>query len=221
MKGPVAKVPDSIAVFSNNDEGILSTGLACVWDYEKSQLTVENIVAQSADVYNFATDNAVVRNSLTVQHQTTLSDLSVVYTTSTHLTVTEQSNLTNLQVGNYLNSKKVSIENWFGFLSKIETGSHPFKFVVKTGVEPGEEVLCFTASDYQDTPGSLAIAFSNKRTSFRNTVNLIQRTIKSPEGSYGDRQGDIAIDDEYVYVCVKNFSKNSDKIWKRSKLSDW
>lgn len=140
-------------------------------------------------------------------------------TTSTDLTDTEDSNLTNLDVSNFLNSKKISVENWFGFRSRLEEDCHPFKFAVRTNIESGSETLCLTTNDYPDNPGKLNIAFGDKRTFFRNRINLALSTVVSPKGKLGDKQGDIVIDNDFLYICNSDY--NGDNIWKRIQLSDW
>jgi hypothetical protein len=143
-------------------------------------------------------------------------------TTPTDLPVPEDSDnstVANLNVTNYLNSKKFSIENWFGFRSRLEEDCHPFKFAVRTNVEPGKETLCFTASDYPDNLGVLNIAFGEKRTMFKTRINLVLNTVLSPKGKLGDKEGDISIDNDFLYICNSDY--NGDNIWKRIKLSDW
>jgi len=134
-------------------------------------------------------------------------------------TIPEDSTLTNLTVTNYLNSKKFSIENWFGFRSRLEEDCHPFKFAVRTNIESGGETLCFTTNDYPGNPGKLSIAFGEKRTMFRTRLNLALSTVVSPKGKLGDKQGDIVIDNDFLYVCNSDY--NGDNIWKRIQLSDW
>lgn len=139
--------------------------------------------------------------------------------TPTDSTIPEDSTLTNLTVTNYLNSKKFSIENWFGFRSRLEEDCHPFKFAVRTNIESGGETLCFTTNDYPGNPGKLSIAFGEKRTMFRTRINLALSTVVSPKGKLGDKQGDIVIDNDFLYICNSDY--NGDNIWKRIQLSDW
>ena len=140
-------------------------------------------------------------------------------TTSTDSTDAENSNLTNLDVSNFLNSKKISVENWFGFRSRLEENCHPFKFAVRTNIESGTESLCFTTNDYPGNPGKLSVAFGEKRTFFKNRINLELSTVVSPKGKLGDKQGDIVIDNDFLYICNSDY--NGDNIWKRIQLSDW
>jgi hypothetical protein len=51
-------------------------------------------------------------------------------------------------------------------------------------------------------------------------LNIERATIDSSLGAPGDAMGDIALDENYLYYCIKYYDGES-KIWKRTKLEDW
>lgn len=53
-----------------------------------------------------------------------------------------------------------------------------------------------------------------------NKVTVKTAPPSSPVGSIGDRKGDIAYDDNFMYVCIANYDSTSN-IWIKSQLASW
>jgi len=64
------------------------------------------------------------------------------------------------------------------------------------------------------------VAMDKKRTYFNCGINLKSNTIESPVGSSEDLKGDVAIDENFIYYCVKDYDGISN-IWKKSELTSW
>jgi len=64
---------------------------------------------------------------------------------------------------------------------------------------------------------SIRSAFSKINENFDEIY--FQSIPSSPAGQVGDTQGMLAVDEEYLYVCVANFDEST-VIWKRIQLAD-
>jgi hypothetical protein len=73
---------------------------------------------------------------------------------------------------------------------------------------------------FNSTKKCIAIAVDNSRVYLNSITNIKSKTIESSVGNLGDLAGDIAIDENYVCYCTKDFDGVSN-IWKRSKLVTW
>jgi len=66
------------------------------------------------------------------------------------------------------------------------------------------------------TGDSLRSAFNKINDNFSEVY--VQNVPASPAGTQGDERGMIAIDENYLYVCVADFDEST-VIWKRIELS--
>ena len=124
------------------------------------------------------------------------------------------------RITEYCESLKTVITKWFGFASKKFQNEHPFKFKVSINPESDEETLVLVVNEYTFDKSKISLAFDRNRILVNNKLNISTSTVKSSVGSLGDKKGDIAIDENYIYFCVKDFDGVS-KIWKRTELTEW
>lgn len=120
----------------------------------------------------------------------------------------------------YCNATKVSISKWLGFPSKLTENQHPFRFCTRVDEHSNQEVLILVVNGYDDTSAKVSMKFDSTRVYIDNTLNIRNTTIMTSVGSENDKIGDVAIDENYIYYCHKNYDGES-KIWKRVEMKDW
>jgi hypothetical protein len=67
------------------------------------------------------------------------------------------------------------------------------------------------------TGDSLRTSFEKINSNFSEVY--VQSVPTSPAGKSGDEKGMIAVDEDYVYICVADFDEST-VIWKRIELSN-
>jgi len=208
----LSEVDDKIYI--NNASSIESSikgSLAVYYDDETSQL----MGSGPKLIWNKDTNTLEVD---TISSGTSMSDRVVTLVIETQAITTNAVNTQSVD-SDYSTSKKVAVENWFGFHSKIKPNNHPFKFLVKTRGD--KEILLITSNGYTDgPPPSILVAFEDDRIFLKGKTNIAPRTINSSLGEEGDYQGDVAIDEDFIYYCIKDYD-GATKIWKRCALTDW
>lgn len=171
-----------------------STGDECKWDNKSATLTVNFLI----------TENLTTKKS-TAQHLTTKQLTTENLTTeklTTEKLMTKDINITNRITFNNFEIKERSKE----VLSSFLRNSHRNNLLVE-----------FIDSDAQHT---LLIAIDKERTYLNCNLNMKSKTIVSSIGCAGDLKGDIAVDEDFIYYCTKDFDSISN-IWKRSSLTTW
>jgi hypothetical protein len=208
----ISEVDDKIYI--NNASSIESSikgSLAVYYDDETSQL----MGSGPKLIWNKDTNTLEVD---TISSGTSMSDRVVTLVIETQAITTNAVNTQSVD-SDYSTSKKIAVENWFGFHSKIKPNNHPFKFLVKT--KNNAEALLLTSNGYTGGPSpTVLLSFEDDRVSFKNKTNIVPRTINSSIGEQGDYQGDIAIDENFIYYCIGDFDGIT-KIWKRCALNSW
>jgi len=188
---------NSLAIYNiDNDNELSSIGKSCVWDHKKNRLEIIN-------VYSDVIDTRLINSKII----------------KTEFVDADHQDVKTIIVNDYFHSPKISIGNWLAFKSKKYEEHHCFRLQLKTD-KAGNEVLTLTSFPNKDIPETPIIKINDNRISFLGIVNLKDNTILSSLGTNGDKKGDISIDDNYLYFCVKDYNGKS-KIWKRTELSYW
>lgn len=126
----------------------------------------------------------------------------------------------SIEVDDRFASEQIIGNKWIGFQSLVVPQTQPFKFQITLDDE-GFEVLILKTNDYnENTESKAVIGFESQRVIIPEALNIMHRTIKTPQGTDKDKKGDIAIDENYIYVCINDYD-GSKNIWKRSSLKEW
>lgn len=229
----------SFAVYRrDSDPSLMGTGNSCTWDYTTSTLKVENIdssvvISKAINAADITSDN-IVSEFLKANNLVSTNINSVCITTElldTPSIIAKNINSTyitsigveaeTIKSTEYANFKKLGIDYWFGFRSKDRLDTHPFKIDVAKNPNNNKEMLLFCTNDYdKDSKPSLLFGLEDSRAYINGTLNITFRTIESSIGAIEDIKNDIAIDDNFIYICVKDFDGVSN-IWKRCPIEGW
>jgi len=194
-------IQGSLAFYANDGTHLAGSGVHCTWDKGDFMLTVLNLETGSLISKEISAEKIIAED---IKSKDILSEAVVSSTIK----------------ADYSLVNKTAINNWLGFCSRQVPGTFPFKLAVDLNPRTNKEVLLFTSNDYDaDVKPSLIMGIEDKRM-YVNRLNLLSKTINTSVGEDGDLKGDIAIDENFVYVCVNDFNGKS-KIWKRSKLESW
>lgn len=123
-----------------------------------------------------------------------------------------------LRVDNF--TSKITVSNSIAFRSKFQEDRFPYKFRLWSDPQTNKESLLLITDDYENKKLRGALEINGDRFCFRQTINFLLSAPFTAVGFSGDRKGDLRIDENYVYVCCKDYDGTS-KIWKRSPLLDW
>lgn len=204
----ISKIEDSIkgsfaVYYQDSSPSLTGSGNNCKWNDETSTLEVTHI------------------QSTTLLTEYLTADFMKVATLETSNYISKKISCENAVVSDFLESEKICVDRWIGFKSNITPNTHPFKVSIGINPKDNKEVLLFKSKDYTDDvrPTTL-MAFTEDRVCLREGVNLVSRHISSPLGTENDIAGDIAIDENFIYYCIKDFDGTS-KIWKRCSLLEW
>jgi len=80
-----------------------------------------------------------------------------------------------------------------------------------------KQVINIGQSANDRTGDSLRSAFNKINNNFSKL--FLQDVPQSPAGSIGDEKGMLAIDNNYLYICVNDFDEST-VIWKRIELAN-
>jgi hypothetical protein len=194
-------IQGSLAMYVSDGTHLAGSGVHCTWDKGDFMLTVLNLKTGNLGSKEISAEKIITED---IKSKDVLSEAVVSSTIKCDYSLTN----------------KAAINNWLGFYSEQVPGTVPFKLAVDFNPRTNKEVLLFTSNDYSpDVKPSLIMGIEDKRM-YINGLNLLPKTISTSVGEEGDLKGDIAVDENFLYVCVNDFDGKS-KIWKRSKLESW
>lgn len=180
----------------------------------KELVGVSNIVISEIDNKIFINHSSQIGNSIQ-------GSLAIYYQDETATIIGAGKDCIWDKDSSTLKVKKISIERWFGFKSRIVENSHAFKIKVIINPNTGKEALLFTSNEYDNLSVPIkVIGFEDDRFVLLGKTNILSKKVESPIGKKTDRKGDFSIDENFIYYCVKDYDGIS-KIWKRSILNDW
>jgi hypothetical protein len=194
-------IQGSLAMYVSDGTHLAGSGVHCTWDKGDFMLTVLNLKTGSLGSKEISSEKLISED---IKSKDILSEAIVSSTIKT----------------DYSLANKAAINNWLGFCSERVPGTFPFKLAIDVNPRTDKEVLLFTSNDYDtDVKPSLIMGIEDKRM-YVNGLNLLPKTISASVGEEGDLKGDLAVDENFLYICVNDFDGQS-KIWKRSKLESW
>lgn len=123
-------------------------------------------------------------------------------------------------IEDFFKTSKHSVSEWVGFESTLEENCQPFKLAILENKELARDELCLITNDYEGSKQQTALKFTNDRLHVYTKFNMKNTTIDNAVGCHGDKKGDIAVDEDFIYYCTLNFN-GEDKIWKRVPLESW
>ena len=192
-------------------------------DHITSEHVTSDYITSDHITTAYTESDHVTSEHITSKHVTSeyvISDhLTSKHITSTDITAPQISS-SLIKVDDCVDTNKTIINAWLGFTSKLNKQEHPFKLRINVNPETNQDTLCFITNEYSETKSKLALALDKDRFFIANTLNLKKRTIETSLGNEGDVIGDISVDENYFYYCIKSYDGTS-KIWKRCTLSDW
>jgi hypothetical protein len=192
-------IKGSLGVYTQDGQELGSTGLQCVWNETSNTLEVYSLKAE----------------------QLALGYLKVSDLIDTrYIKVSDFVESRFVKVSEFIETPKLSVDNWFGFKSKVQENQHPFKIKIRVNPDTNTETLCFITNEYSNTTSKIAFALDDERVCINNYLNLKPKTVTTSEGCVGDASGDVAVDENYFYYCIKNFDGTS-KIWRRCEMKEW
>ena len=185
----------SLAFYCQDSMSTLhSTGDECKWNSETSTLSVNFLVTE-----NLTTKKLTAHHLITTQ--LTTENLTTEKLTTNGL-VTNDINITNRITFNNFEIKERSK----AVLSAFLRNSHRNNLLIE-----------FIDDNRQH---NMLIAIDKERTYLNCNLNMKSKTIVSSTGCDGDLKGDIAVDENFIYHCTKDYDGISN-IWKRSTLTSW
>ena len=190
-------IEGSLAYYNIDGTEISNTGLSCVWDpitKALKSIKLECVTLNSEDIQTYDVRSTNVRT------QYLESNDSRVY--------------------GHSDVERLSVNYWLGFNSKIKDLCQPFKITNILNPQTNKEALIISSNDYDEGKPTLLMGFEDHRIYVNGDLSIKARSIESAVGSDSDIKGDLAIDENYIYYCIKDYDGVSN-IWKRSPLSSW
>lgn len=227
-------IEGSLAFYSKDGvPSLIGSGVDCVWNKDDSVLEVLNVnsnritsktlSSEYVEFLNLTTDNIIAKSIDTEFNSSKTINSKFIKVESTEIGKLFVSDIKteSVNVSNYAEVKKLAIDKWFGFISHTTEGTHPFKIALEVNPYTNKDALIFKSNDYGTGKNSTRlIALEDQRVSLKGITNLSSRTIESSIGLPIDQKGDIAIDENFLYYCVKDYDGTS-SIWKRCPLMGW
>jgi hypothetical protein len=203
----------------DNESLLIGTGKDLFWNVEGSRLETTALKAVDVESKELKVETYADINELNAN--TLLCDFLKIKTHVEAETINAKYLACDfLEVIDRLDSNQLSGKKWIGLESRISVNTHPFKYQL-TLDDDGSEVLILKTNDYSsDHKSRVVIAFESERVIIPETLNIFSKTIEDPVGSEKDRQGDLSIDDRFIYYCTKDYDGTS-RIWRRSTLESW
>jgi len=215
-------VKGSLAVyFADGTSTLIGSGHECVWDKDTATLEVNTITVGTLLSDKIISPLVEVGTLLSDKIESPFVKFNKIIAGSIE-TLSIDSNAVNTESidSEFIISKKIAAAKWLGFKSKTHPDEYPFKFFVRENINK-KEALLLTSNKYsEDVEPTVLMSFEDTRVSFKGKTNIESRTINSSIGEITDCRGDIAIDDNFIYYCIKDFDGIT-KIWKRCSLSTW
>jgi hypothetical protein len=190
---------NTFALYADETGKIKSAGSSLLYETETEVLTAPNILNN-----NIISDYIVVKKLVADKLVSENIEVKTIIADS-------------LILNNDPNQSKELYVNYLNFLKKEGTG----RFASIHTDFFGDHTLAIVTENNEGVTGcALTIDGTQRITIQDGKLNLKHtRTIASSVGIKTDRKGDLAIDNNYLYYCTRDFNRVSN-IWVRWKISD-
>ena len=219
--------PGTFAMYADEHGTVESAGLGLEYDREhevlvtttvtSTYLNTDHIDTNNIATINLSTDQIVSKN-ISTSHIDANQIVSKNISTS-HIDANDIN--TSLLIANSINASNSEIfdltTRYIHFLNKNDNT----RFASIHSDYFKEETLAVVTERGDGTSGCAVVIDKMQRVAIdEGRLNLRQkRTILSSIGDPNDKQGDIAIDNNYLYYCTKNYNGNTN-IWIRWAVTD-
>jgi hypothetical protein len=207
---------NSFALYADEEGRIKSAGIELTYDPEECVL--KSPVIKTNQFITDCVDTNSLNSDTIFTAKLTSTDIESNHITSENITVDV------LTVNHYLDIDSISVNNTFNkCLFFLDNDHDKFARMHYDDVSGGNMLVLLTKRKDGTDGCALGIDESQRVRIIDGVLNLkSKRVIKSPIGSKGDCEGDIVINDGYIYYCKKSYNGFS-KIWIRTKFTetDW
>jgi hypothetical protein len=225
---------NTIALYASEDGKIKSAGWRSYYEPEEERFNLPNLnVSQRLNVdslfCNFFTTSIITTDHLLVHETIDGPYLSVNQANIINLEVHEKFTVGHFK-SNQADVDDFTVHNNFNLISKrinlqfIEfkekDNNNVFAGILTDNHGYGPTFAITTKKETGETGCALTIDNQHRVTIIDGSFNISKkRIINDSKGSPGDKKGDIAISDQYLYYCTRNYNGIT-SIWVRWVVTD-
>jgi len=211
----------SLSFYATDEGRISSTNNGLTWDTRSQTLNAVRIDIEEGLVANHITTNKIVLSYLKAVRVDVEEELVADRITTSKLILSDLST-DILNVDTIINTNQINVDGFLEFKLDKDKDNYSAKLHSLPSISlqhPEWEDFCIRTPAVDDYD-PVALRINPERVDINRVLNLLPKTIKAPLGKLGDRKGDISIDQEFIYICIMDYTGRH-KIWKKVKLLDW